>query len=100
MSPPVLKPPYWDREFVVKVDASGYGLGAILSQLDDQGEEHPVVFASRKLQPRELKLATTEKGCLAIVWAVEMFRYYFLGRSLQNDGYNIDIISLVKPSKR
>lgn len=84
---PLLVPPNWEKEFVLQVDASQRGLGAILSQKDDDDEEHPIAFASRKLQPREEKLSTTEKECLAIVWAVEHFRYYLLRRTftLQTD---------------
>ena len=85
--PPVLRPPHWNEEFILQVDASDRGLGAILSQKDGSGEEHPVGYASRKLQLREQRLSTTEKECLAIVWAVECFRYYLLGRTfkLQTD---------------
>jgi hypothetical protein len=61
---PVLNPPDWNREFLVQVDASNRGLGAILSQKDENGDEHPLVFASRKLQPREERLSTTEKRVL------------------------------------
>jgi hypothetical protein len=62
-------------------------MGAILTQLDEINEENPIAFASRKLQPRELNLATVEKECLAIVQAVETFRYYLFGRKfkLQTD---------------
>ena len=59
-SPPVLRPPHWDNLFILQVDASDFGVGAILSKLDEEGLEHPVVFASRKLQPREMKLSTRE----------------------------------------
>ena len=85
-NPPVLRPPHWEDEFVLQVDASNRGLGAILSQKDQEGEEHPIAYASRKLQPREQKLSTTEE-CLGIVWAVELFRYYLYGRTfkLQTD---------------
>jgi len=85
--PPVLRPPHWDEPFIVQVDASNRALGAILCQRDQNDDEHPIVYASRKLQPREEKLSTTEKECLAIVWAVELFRYYLYGRKflLQTD---------------
>ena len=86
-NPPVLRPPHWEEEFILQVDASNRGLGAILGQKDQNGEEHPIAYASRKLQPREQKLSTTEKECLGIVWAVELFRYYLYGRTfkLQTD---------------
>jgi phospholipid-translocating ATPase len=55
-SPPVSRPPNWDNLFILQVDASDFGVGAILSQLDMEGQEHPVAFASRKLHPREMNL--------------------------------------------
>ena len=58
---PVLRPPHWEDEFVLQVDASNRGLGAILSQKDQEGDEHPIAYASRKLHRREQKLSTTEK---------------------------------------
>ena len=61
ISPPILQPPHWDRPFILMTDASGYRLGAILAQLDDKNNEHPIAFASRKLQLRELRLSTIEK---------------------------------------
>lgn len=44
------------------------------------GEEHPVVFLCRKLQPRETRYSTVEKEGLAIKWALESLHYYLLGR--------------------
>ena len=76
-NPPVLRPPHWKDEFFLQVDGSNRGLGAILSQKDQEGEERPIAYASRKVQPREQKLSTTEKEYLGIVWAVELFLYYF-----------------------
>ena len=77
-------------------------MGAILSQLDNEEQEHPVAFASRKLQPREMKLSTTEKECLAIVWAVETFRYYLFGRKfeLQADHNPLVWLNQVKNKNR
>ena len=101
-SPPVLRPPNWDNLFILQVDASDFGVGAILSQLDMEEQGNPVAFASRKLQPREMKLSTTEKECLAIVWAVEMFRYYLFGRKfkLQTDHNPLVWLNQVKNKNR
>ncbi|KAK3741561.1 hypothetical protein QZH41_002942 [Actinostola sp. cb2023] len=84
---PLLVPPNWEKEFVLQVDASERALGAILTQKYEEDEEHPIAYASRKLQPREAKLSTSDKECLAIVWGVEYFKYYLLGRpfTLQTD---------------
>ena len=60
-----------------------------MCQKGKDGEEHPIVYASRKLQPREQKLSTTEKECFGIVWAVELLRYYLYGRTFKlQTGHN------------
>ena len=58
---PVLRPPHWDERFLLQVDASNRGLGAILSQVDIKGAEHPFAFASKKLVAKEERLSTTEE---------------------------------------
>ena len=52
---PVLRVSDPRKSLVVQTDASDVGIGAVLSQLDENGEEHPIAYASRKLQPRETK---------------------------------------------
>jgi hypothetical protein len=41
------------EHFLLKTDASGIGLGAVLSQKQGDGKYHPVAYASRSLQPNE-----------------------------------------------
>ena len=55
------------------------GLGAVLAQAHD-GDEHPILYISRKLLPREKNYSTVEKECLAVTWALESLRFYLLGR--------------------
>ena len=65
---------------MVQTDASDMGgLGAVLSQVWN-GEEHPVIYLSRKLKSHEVNYATIEKECLAVKWALDSLRYYLLGR--------------------
>ena len=55
---------------IVTVDASDFGLGAQLSQM--QGDlEVPIQFASHTLSDRERNFATNEKEALACLWAIE-----------------------------
>ena len=59
-------------EFVLQTDASGYGIGAVLSVMRD-GEELPIGYFSRKLSSPERRYAATELECLAVVRSVEHF---------------------------
>ncbi|KAL0174660.1 hypothetical protein M9458_030628 [Cirrhinus mrigala] len=76
---PVLRAPDFSCPFLLHTDASDTGLGAVLSQVQE-GEEHPVVYISRKLSKAERNYAAVEKEALAIKWAVLELRYYLLGR--------------------
>ena len=76
---PVLSTPNFGDTFVVHADASGSGVGAVMSQVRG-GEEHPVTYISRKLLKHEMNYSTVEKECLAIKWALTKLRYYLLGR--------------------
>jgi hypothetical protein len=61
-------------------DASGYAVGAILSQ-GKIGHDKPICFASRTLNKAEQNYSTLEKELTAIVWACRHFRPYLLGRT-------------------
>jgi transposase InsO family protein len=59
-------------------DASGYGLGAVLSQ-EINGEEHPIAYASRTLLEAECRYAVIEREALGIHWGVNHFDEYLDG---------------------
>jgi transposase InsO family protein len=80
ISPPVLKYPDFHERFILTTDASGEGLGAVLSQ-GKIGKDLPVAFASRTLHGAEKNYSTTEKEFLAIVWGMKYFRPYLFGRA-------------------
>ncbi|XP_078248527.1 uncharacterized protein LOC144588886 [Pogona vitticeps] len=77
---PVLRAPDFDREFIIYTDASNRGVGAVLCQEDENGDQHPVSYLSRKFQKGERHLATVEKECLAIVYAIQKAKPYIWGR--------------------
>jgi len=64
---------------VLETDASGVGLGAVLAQEQQDGQLHPIAYASRTLDPHECNYGITELETLALVWAVRYFRPYILG---------------------
>ena len=57
LSHPVLKVLEANRSFIVHTDASDSGLGAVLSQTGEDGEEHPISYASRKLRLHTTSMA-------------------------------------------
>ena len=81
-SAPLLAFPKFDQKFVLETDASGLGLGAVLSQRQPDGKIHPVAFASRALSPCENNYGITELETLAVVWAVSHFRCYLYGQEV------------------
>ena len=78
-SAPVLSSPDFSRPFLLQTDVSERGVGAVLSQRSDQGEDHPIAYLSKKLLPREERYSTIEKECLAIKMATNIFRTYLIG---------------------
>ncbi|XP_076055021.1 uncharacterized protein LOC143033448 isoform X2 [Oratosquilla oratoria] len=78
-SQPILRLPDPKLTFVLRTDASLYGLGAVLLQYHDECP-HPVAYASRKLLDREKRYSTIERECLAVVFSISRFDYYLRGK--------------------
>ena len=77
---PVLHLPDFEREFKVTTDASNEAIGAVLSQKDDLGREHPIAYASQRLGPREQRYATREKELWALIYSLHLWRPYLYQR--------------------
>jgi uncharacterized protein YqgQ len=76
-----LEHPDFNKQFIISTDASLGALGAVLSQLDEEGRERPIAFASKTLTGAETRYSPTELELLAIKWAVtDKFKQYIIGR--------------------
>ena len=65
------------KPFLLETDASIQGLGAVLSQKQDDSRYHPITYTSRGLKGGELKYHSSKLEFLALKWAVtEQFREY------------------------
>jgi hypothetical protein len=73
---PILQYPNFQQPFILLTDASGVGIGAVLAQIDEDGNERAVAYASRSLTPAERNYGITDLECLAVVWAVQYFEHY------------------------
>ena len=76
---PILRLPDLSKPFIIRTDASDYGVGAVLLQEHD-GKKFPVAYASKKLSSHERGYSVIERECLGIVWALEKFQVYMYGR--------------------
>lgn len=74
-SAPVLAIPDFNREFIIQTDASSSAVGAVLLQESELGRS-PIAYASRTLSSSEGKFSIYELEALAVLFALEKFRYY------------------------
>lgn len=65
---------------VFECDASQYGVGAILSHKYGNGDERPIAYASRFLNPSEKNYSQIHREALAIIFGITKFYMYLYGR--------------------
>ncbi len=79
---PILHHPDPNSPFVVEVDASNVGIGAILSQRQgDPAKLYPCAYYSRKLTSTERNYDVGDRELLAIKSALEEWRHWLEGAS-------------------
>src|SRR6266487_2542613 len=76
MKAPILQYPDFEKPFTLYTDASGTGLGAVLTQKDSENKERVIAYASKSLNKAELNYGITDKECLAVIWAIKHFEQY------------------------
>jgi hypothetical protein len=80
VKPPILQYPNYEKSFILFTDASGKGLGAVLSQLDENEKEVVIAYASKSLNKAEQNYHITDQECLAVIWAIQHFHKYLLSK--------------------
>ena len=76
-STPVLVFPDFDKPFLLEMDASKEGLGAVLSQKQSDRRYHPITFGSCSLTPLEKNYHSSKLEFLALKWSMtEHFKEY------------------------
>ena len=68
---PVLAMPDFQKPFLIHVDASDLGLGAVLMQESAEKLEHPIGYLSHKFNSSQRNYSTSEKEALALILALQ-----------------------------
>lgn len=78
----VLVYPNHEKPFIVSTDASSKAVGAVLSQLEYEGHEHTIHYASRSFNKPEKHYSAFEGEALGIVFTLQTLRQYPLYQRL------------------
>ena len=74
---PILAFPDFNKPFLLETDASGRGLGAVLSQKQADGWYHPIAYNCRVMNETEQRYHSNKQEFLALKWVVtEQFHEY------------------------
>uniref|UniRef100_A0A8C1PUC8 Gypsy retrotransposon integrase-like protein 1 n=1 Tax=Cyprinus carpio TaxID=7962 RepID=A0A8C1PUC8_CYPCA len=98
---PILMTPDVSRQFIVEVDASEVGVGAILSQRSSSDEKvHPCAYFSHRLSPAERNYDVGNRELLAIRLALGEWRQWLEGAAVPfivwTDHRNLEYIRSAK----
>ena len=85
---------------VIAADASAYGIGAVLIQVQNDGKRRPVSYASRSLTDADTWYAVIEKEALAATWACEKFAEYVVGLHFTLETDHKPLVPLLITSSR
>ncbi len=101
VSAPILRAPDPTRQFVVEVDASEVGVGAVLSQRATSDDKvHPCAFFSHRLSPAERNYDIGNRELLAVKLALEEWRHWLEGSGVPfivwTDHKNLEYIQSAK----
>ncbi len=101
VSATILIAPDPSRQFVVEVDASEVGVGAILSQRSSSDDKmHPCANFSHRLSPAERNYDIGNRELLAVKLALEEWRHWLEGSGVQfivwTDHKNLEYIKSAK----
>jgi len=80
---PILRFPRFDKEFIIRTDASYEGVGGVLLQQDEESnKEHPVHYISRSLSKAERNYGITDLEGAALIYCISKLKSYIMGNPI------------------
>ena len=76
---PVLMMPDQSRPFQIEADTSKYASGAVLTQMDSNGDRHPVAYFLKTFNDTERNYEIYDRELLRVICALEKWQHYIQG---------------------
>ncbi len=76
---PILRKPYFSKVFILHIDWNVLCINVIIGQLDEEGKEYVIAYASQSNNKVENNYSSYKEECLVILWVVIHFRPYLYG---------------------
>ncbi len=74
-----MRRPDFSKVIILHINSSALGIGAIHGQLDEEGKDYVIAYASQSNNKVESNYSSYEGECLVVVWAIIHFKPYLYG---------------------
>ena len=78
MNLPTVQAPIHKRPLLLYLATNSYAIDVLIAQEDGGGVQQPIYYISRALKDVETRYPRAERACLAIVYASQRLRHYFV----------------------
>uniref|UniRef100_A0A2N9I4L9 Integrase catalytic domain-containing protein n=1 Tax=Fagus sylvatica TaxID=28930 RepID=A0A2N9I4L9_FAGSY len=80
---PTVCAPISGKSLRLYLASNSQAIGALIAQENDNGVEQPIYYVSRTLKDAESRYSGAERSCLALIYASQRLRHYFLAHKVQ-----------------
>uniref|UniRef100_A0A2N9H1D0 Integrase catalytic domain-containing protein n=1 Tax=Fagus sylvatica TaxID=28930 RepID=A0A2N9H1D0_FAGSY len=80
---PTVCAPVPGRPLRLYLASNSEAIGGLVAQKDEEGTERPIYYVSRALKDAETRYSGAERACLALIYASQRLRHYFLAHKIQ-----------------
>uniref|UniRef100_A0A2N9EQZ9 Uncharacterized protein n=1 Tax=Fagus sylvatica TaxID=28930 RepID=A0A2N9EQZ9_FAGSY len=79
---PTVCAPISGKSLRLYLASNSQAIGALIAQENDNGVEQPIYYVSRTLKDAESRYSGAERSCLALIYASQRLRHYFLAHKI------------------